>query len=533
MQNKVLYICLVCMSVLIACAQIVNPTGGRKDEENPIVVQSEPINESVNFDADAIILNFNEFIELKHPEKVIISPPLKEKLSIDYRRKQIIVSLKNQKLDSSITYSINLSGSITDIHEGLPLKNFTYSFSKGDHIDKDSIYGTVVDAFTTKPRKEFTVALYDTTGFNDSIPFNTKPSFYCISNDSGYFEIKNLPKKLFWVFCFNDANKNIRFDNNEEYGFIDKPLSSTTSISQRLRINKSDLFPKNKKLDAFKIGSNSYAFVIYQPEKINVAHIGKDLGKTSNVYKEGVQQFDTIFFTSENQTPDSSVDFVIKVERLKSDTVSLNNYKKVKNRKPFINTQTLIKVEDTVKIILNHPCLFLDTNRIKILLDSTEIKYKTINSSALIKHLLFKKEEGKLYKITFKDSSLLSVDGEYNANKIIEVKTYSSNQTGEIKLNIINNKQVPSIISLVSNNEKEEELFSILNNRNQENTIKYCNPGEYKIKVVIDTNKNGKWDKGNWFTKMNPEPIYYLNEVIAVRVLWEIEQSISIDNILK
>ncbi len=530
-QNKI-YVFFLCLNLLVSCAQIVSPTGGKKDEENPTVIQTIPPNQSTQFNSNDILINFNEYIELRSPEKVIVSPPIKEKLSLEYKGKQLIISFKNQQLDSTATYSINLSGSVTDIHEGLPLKNYTYSFSKSNHLDEDSILGRIAESYTNRPLKDYTIALYDTSGFNDSIPFKLTPKYYTISNDSGNFKIHNLPKKYFRIFCFNDLNKNNKFDNNEDYAFIKEAKDISANKSFTLKANKPDLYPKNKVLESSKIGSNSYAIVVYQPEQLAFKNTNEIKGTTNTVFKEGANQIDTFFYTSEQIIQDSLVNVLVTKNNSHTDTLRVLNYKKVKNRKPIFNTSATIRMDDTVKIFLNHPCKKIDKNRIKVFTDSTELAYQILNESAMMLSIVFNKEEGKQYKIQVKDSAFLSVDGEFNSNKIAEIKTYSSNQTGEIKLNIINLNQVPVIISLVTNNDKEEEIYRFLNDKNAESIIKYCNPGEYKIKIVADTNKNKKWDRGNWFTKTNPEPVYYLNEIIGVRILWEIEQTISIDGIL-
>lgn len=532
MQKNKIYAFLLCIQILVSCAQIVSPTGGNKDEEHPIVIETIPPNQSVNFNSNEIKINFNEYIELKNPDKIIFSPPLKEKPTLDYKGKQLTVSIKNKELDSNSTYSINLSGSITDIHEGLPLKNYTYSFSKSSHIDEDSLLGRVIDGFNAKNLKDYTVALYDTSGFNDSIPFKTTPKFYSLSNDSGYFNIHNLPKRYFKLFCYNDLNKNSKFDNNEDYGFIEDPIAISTNKSLILRVNKPDLYAKNKILDANKIGSNTYTLPIYQPEKIVIKKLNEIGAKSNTIFKEGNNEIDTFFYATEEIFNDSVVSMIVNKNNTVSDTVTILNFKKIKNKKPVLSYSSIIRFDDTVKINLNTPCKKIDKNRIKILVDSTELAYNIIDESAILFSVVFKKEEGKLYKIQVKDSAFLSFDGEFNSNKIAEIKTYSSNQSGEIKLNIINLNQVPVIISLVTNNDKEEEIYRILNDKNTESSIKYCNPGEYKIKIVLDTNKNKKWDKGNWIKKSKPEPVFYLKELIGVRILWEIEQTINIDDIV-
>ena len=55
-------------------------------------------------------------------------------------------------------------------------------------------------------------------------------------------------------------------------------------------------------------------------------------------------------------------------------------------------------------------------------------------------------------------------------------------------------------------------------------------PGNYKIKVVEDLNKNGKWDTGNYKKKRQPEPIYYFEKPIQIRGYWDLEEEFRIGN---
>jgi hypothetical protein len=66
----------------------------------------------------------------------------------------------------------------------------------------------------------------------------------------------------------------------------------------------------------------------------------------------------------------------------------------------------------------------------------------------------------------------------------------------------------------------------------KETQIRYLKPGNYQFKVIEDINNNGVWDTGNYSQKIQPEPIYYDKTVISIKAYWDIEQSISIDNII-
>jgi hypothetical protein len=527
MQNKyVIYWIVISLFIVSACAQIVSPTGGNRDEQNPFVIQTEPGNQTTSFHSDKIKILFNEYIELKNPEKVIVSPPLKEKLNIDYKGKELEIDLKNQTLDTAYTYTINLSGSIADVHEGLTLKNYTYAFTKNSYINKDSIYGKIEDAFTKKACKDYVVGLYETIGFNDSIPFKKNPTYYGLVNDSGEFIIYNLPKKQFHVFCFHDVNKNLKYENNEDYGFLKNPVQIGEEKSILIRSNKPSLYSINKVLDKQKIGSNTYLISVYKAKDPTIQSIGKNNLKYISFLKEGLNEIDTIVVNYEQQVKDSLIEFRIA----NSDTIGIVNYKSIKNKKPLVvNFNSVIKPEDSVVLTLNYPSKKINSNRISILQDSTIIPFQLKQINPIKYCLLFNKIEGKQYRITVQDSTFMSYEDENNTTKQLDVKTLSSNQTGEIKLNIINTNHTSCLIYLVTNNDKEEVVDLIKNNTSEQISLKYCNPGEFKVKIIVDANKNNTWDQANWFTKTQAEEVYYLREIIGVRVLWEIEQTISID----
>ena len=64
--------------IFASCAQIVTPNGGKSDSTPPKSKSINPPNNSVNFKSRRIEFVFDEFIQLKDPQKqILISPPLK------------------------------------------------------------------------------------------------------------------------------------------------------------------------------------------------------------------------------------------------------------------------------------------------------------------------------------------------------------------------------------------------------------------------------------------------------------------------
>ena len=55
-------------------------------------------------------------------------------------------------------------------------------------------------------------------------------------------------------------------------------------------------------------------------------------------------------------------------------------------------------------------------------------------------------------------------------------------------------------------------------------------PGVYDIRLLFDTNKNGRYDTGSFLNRIEPERILYLNESIEIRANWEENRTYVIQN---
>jgi Bacterial Ig-like domain len=53
-------------------------------------------------------------------------------------------------------------------------------------------------------------------------------------------------------------------------------------------------------------------------------------------------------------------------------------------------------------------------------------------------------------------------------------------------------------------------------------------PGEYGIRILYDTDKNGKWTPGNYTKKLQPEKAVTLPQKLSVRADWENEREINL-----
>ena len=50
----------------------------------------------------------------------------------------------------------------------------------------------------------------------------------------------------------------------------------------------------------------------------------------------------------------------------------------------------------------------------------------------------------------------------------------------------------------------------------------YVQPGVYYLRAIIDRNKNGKWDTGEYFDDIQPEEVYYNPEPVECKAKWDL-----------
>ena len=57
---------------------------------------------------------------------------------------------------------------------------------------------------------------------------------------------------------------------------------------------------------------------------------------------------------------------------------------------------------------------------------------------------------------------------------------------------------------------------------------KFINPGEYEIRILFDSNNNGKWDTGDYSKKLQPEKAITLKDKLAIKANWDNERDIKL-----
>jgi hypothetical protein len=550
--------------MLAACANPVSPTGGPKDTTPPVVIKSVPANQSVNFSSEKVVLTFSEFVTLKEiNSQLVVSPPLAKQPEFTTRGKSLIMKLQ-EPLRPNTTYNFFFGNSIVDLTESNPLAGFQFTFSTGPILDSLTMGGKLVNAFNNQPVKGAFVMLYDSV--YDSVPYKTRPYYLARTGEAGEFNLNNLRDGRFLMFALSDINADYIYNlPNEEIAFND------TLVRPLIPVIK----PKETdSITADSTSADSIKVVLNKPISYTLRHF-KETDSTQRLSKVSLARENvlTITFrfpvrhlmltplepaltndwniTGYNKTRDTltvwipspgsdSLTMIVADSGYTNDTVELSlkprevtigrNKPKDTETKPTLGLRhnlisSKIRPDRPMIITFAEPLAGYDFEKALLKTDSTLLKPEFVFEDSIKTRLLIKYpwKEGTTYQLTLYDSAFSGISGHYSDSTGFKFAAYTEAETSFLKIAAsLPEPGTNYIIQLLGDKEKilDQQIIS-------ENTIlefKYLRPGKYRLKVIYDANRNGRWDTGNYLKKRQPEYVNYHKKEFELRANWTMEE---------
>ncbi len=533
------YICFILSILLTGCAQVVPLSGGKRDVTAPKVLSTTPLNQTINFNEDNIIIKFDEFIQFKDVNnEFIVSPTLKTKPTIQSIGKSLIINLNKEELLKNTTYKLSFGNSIKDMHESNPLKDYEFIFSTGNTIDTLKQSGQIVDALTKEAETEMIVGLYDLSSFNDSTIFKSTPLYYCKTKTSGHFQFSNLPNNTFKIIAFTDKNKNLLYEPEVE----------------KIAFSNENILP-GKDTTIFLTAFTETPHKTYI-KKINVINNGKAIITFNKPITPKVNSLNSnINYFSSTTKPKTDSLLIYSwpyVDTLKlsisddffnfKDTVKIiypkNNKKNIKfpistslsnKLLPFETNLTLTfpQVIDTSCIKQNQIFLFETKDSLKL---KKDFNLEFVNGNSLKIKAAFL--EDKAYSLKIDTNTFCTFNKNYNDSLSQTFKLQAKTSLGNIKLNVLLNKKQNYLIQLISpqGNVYKQTNISFALSESNEKIIYFKNitPGNYKLWIVFDDDNNKEWTTGNYLKQIQPEKIEIFEKELKVISDWEIEEEVTI-----
>ncbi len=498
---------IIILLSFISCANMVSPTGGSKDTTSPYLFSSVPEMNSLNMNSKEIVLEFNEYIDLKNIQNEFIISPGNIEADIKKDGKKIRINLSNKPSDNT-TYILNFGNAIVDYTENNISKDFKFIFSTGNIIDSLSISGNVLDAFKLEPIKDALVCLY-VNPINDSIVTKNKPDYTVRTNEQGLFRFTNLKENTYKLFVILEENNNKIYDSeNESIAFLDTLIN----LRKNIQVSNIHLFkeiPKKKKLLNKSISNQKVELIYNKTNNSTISTIEQNIDTI--IYSKNSDSISIYYLTR----IDSST--IYSMEGNKIDTIKIKFAKNLKKKdlnividNKIYDDKIIISSNDLIKLYLKDSIFLLE--------DSQKINYSIYRSSYNNYILKYNFDINKKYELYIGDSSFVSNENVKN-KRIKSYLSFRKNEDyGSILINLNNDSDI--IYELI--NEKNEICRRSINSTNKLNyTI--LTPGTYRLRLIYDVNKNGIWDTGNYFNKNQPEKVeYYLNP-IKIRANWDLE----------
>lgn len=514
-----LAVSLTCL--FVSCANRGTPSGGEKDIDPPVIKRISPKNFSTGFTSDEIVIEFDEFVKIKDVQKqLIISPPLNNKPTIyplGGASKTIKIKLKDT-LEVNTTYAFNFGQSIVDNNEENPYPYFRYVFSTGDTIDSLSVKGYVTDALLEQPDKFVSVMLYEIdSAYTDSIIYKEKPRYITNTLDSvTTFSVDNIKEGSYKLIALKDKSNNYLFNQKDDkIGFVNEVVSVPNDSLYELK-----LFHELINFKAIKPKQESGSRIIFpyegSHEDMKIRVLGeKPEGFTYKMTKN--PETDTIYYWYKPKFEIDTTFFIVSNEKY-LDTFKHRFRDLVRDSLQIkaITSGTLTSEEDFI-LEATTPIETIDKSKIKLInKDSLEVPFK-LELDTLLNRVAIEitKEEGDKYDFTILPNTFTDFYDETNKDTLnFSFRTKMKSEYGNIRVNLRNAK-FPLIVQLTD--DKGKVVYERYASSSPLVDFTDVLPKQYSLRVVFDTNKNGKYDPGNFLLGLQPERVSYAPKIDEVR----------------
>lgn len=518
------------------CANITQISGGEKDTQPPRIDSTETFtpNFQTNFQEKFIYLPFDEWVVLNDVlNQVVISPPLEKPLDMKLKKRTVILDFSKETLRENTTYTINFGESIKDLNEGNFQKNFRYIFSTGPVIDSLEVKGNVIDALTEKPIEDVLVMLYD--DLSDSVVHKERPYYFAKTDKNGQFKIPFVKQDTFKILALKDENANYKYDlPNEQIAFLNTTIITGDSLANNPTLR---FFTGKPQLRAFAPRSPHYGYVPIVFSNANLENVKIEPSEPiENWQTLQYAEKDTLKFWYNNVALDSLNLVVFDNENLRDTfTVKLATKEKYQNTKPKIQTKipkTSISQnpDEAIEIVFNHPIGKIDTAKILFLEDTLntvilpKISVDTLRPNVLI--LTYKWKESKPYQLILPENTIFDFHQFPNDSLKINYFIKARKDFGNVTVTADSlNPEMAYIIQLLTVENVVVKAFYA--NGKTTATAKFLSleTKDYKLRVIIDENKNKKWDTGN-YPISQPEKVIIGTETTTLRANWELDLKI-------
>ncbi|RYE35786.1 MAG: DUF2141 domain-containing protein, partial [Sphingobacteriales bacterium] len=206
-----------------------------------------------------------------------------------------------------------------------------------------------------------------------------------------------------------------------------------------------------------------------------------------------------------------------------------DNYTRILTAKDNIEGRVLPPARH-LKLTFNFPIESSDITKISLLEDSvarTNFTLEKDSTDFLTYYIKYPWKAKKSYDIKFQEGAFTAIFNTKNKefNKTFELANKDDYGTLNVKITVPE-KEKAYVLEIVNDKKAVVNTIAI----KQDTTVSFSNykEGEYAIRIIYDTNKNGIWDTGNVSLRANPEKIFNEPKELSIKANWERNEIIAI-----
>jgi len=577
-----------------SCANTTQPpSGGPKDTIPPMLIAVSPMPGDLNVAVKhtKLAFKFNEYVTVKDPKALYLSPPLEKGIKSRIEGKSVIVYFDEELLPDR-TYTMDISGAIGDNNEGNMFPGYVLTFSTGERIDSMYITGTVRDCNTLKPVKGATVMIYKDQ--RDSAIFLSRPDAAVKTDDWGYFCLRNIQDTCFRLYALMDRNSNNKYEpENDLIAFYDTVITPRNKVADGVyelyKFDMKDTLSCLKRKSEFDLNlfkgkpskqmivnkervSERCSYITFMAPDVKIDSLWftgispKRIIKMFNPDRDSLvlwinsskPQPDTLKLNVKYMKTDSTGRLRRTVEKVKlvipkELNAKLNKYSKKEHKhedsiavyKANYTPETF--EQDGIEIAFEYPLVRHAFDSLKYIIinpkqKKTSGKYTWTRDKEDLR-IYHIKNVGKVlpgyeYCFTVPHHKFKDINGKFNDSLEVKIKLPDDDKLSEIIFNVHGTDGSSNYIIDIMTEKMDKVLRSYTISKDAELRFPYLKAGKYCLRITEDKNKNGRVDTGDLLQHKQPERVRFYEmkdgaKDFDVPESAEMKQDLYIDQLFK
>ena len=367
--------------------------------------------------------------------------------------------------------------------------------------------------------KTVTVKLRDTLLPNTTYSINFGKAI--VDNNEG-----NPYKDFTYVFSTGSTIDSLMLDGKVLIAETGKADSTLVVLLYR---NADDSTVQKRKPDylARLSGDGSFSFLNLPAGKFRVYALKDgDGGKTYNSKKELFAFADTDVMVGDSTPP-----VLLYASALEKEKQAAGSSKPPVEKKLRFSLPPIFQSQDLLtpfEISFNKPLKKFDTTKLHLV--DTSFKLQSagwrIDSSRTKVTMLVNWQPEFPYQLVMDTTAFSdSADNRLTKQDTIRFVTKKPEDYGNVVLRFSNLNLAKNPVLQFVQGEEVKLSFPVKSNQ-WSNKMMY--PGEYEVRILYDSNQNGRWDHGDYSKKLQPEKVTALPQKLSVRANWDNERDIKL-----